>query len=120
MSVSSTPGRFPGESNEYRAARDQLLKAEQELRQRLEEVAAPRRRLPLGGVPPEDYVFEEGGADLADERSVRSVKLSELFVLPAASLVVYSFMYGPAMAEPCPMCTSMLDGLNGTAPHAAQ
>jgi predicted dithiol-disulfide oxidoreductase (DUF899 family) len=26
-------------------------------------------------------------------------------------------MYGPAMATPCTSCTSILDGLNGTAPH---
>jgi predicted dithiol-disulfide oxidoreductase (DUF899 family) len=29
-------------------------------------------------------------------------------------------MYGPAMAKACPMCTAMLDSLNGAAPHAAQ
>jgi predicted dithiol-disulfide oxidoreductase (DUF899 family) len=26
-------------------------------------------------------------------------------------------MFGPAMATPCTSCTSILDGLNGTAPH---
>jgi predicted dithiol-disulfide oxidoreductase (DUF899 family) len=29
-------------------------------------------------------------------------------------------MYGPKMAQPCPMCTSMLDGLNGNAQHIAR
>ena len=29
-------------------------------------------------------------------------------------------MYGPKMPKPCPMCTSMLDGPNGNAPHIAQ
>jgi predicted dithiol-disulfide oxidoreductase (DUF899 family) len=29
-------------------------------------------------------------------------------------------MYGPNMAKACPMCTAMLDALNGTAPHATQ
>jgi predicted dithiol-disulfide oxidoreductase (DUF899 family) len=29
-------------------------------------------------------------------------------------------MYGPAMAKACPMCTSILDGLNGNAMHAGQ
>jgi len=48
------------------------------------------------------------------------VRLSELFEPGKDSLVLYSFMYGPDMAEPCPMCTSLLDGLNGTAPHAMQ
>jgi predicted dithiol-disulfide oxidoreductase (DUF899 family) len=29
-------------------------------------------------------------------------------------------MYGPKAAHPCPMCTSMLDALNGNAQHIAQ
>ena len=33
---------------------------------------------------------------------------------------LYSFMYGPAMEKPCPMCTAMLDSLNGPRPHATQ
>lgn len=43
--------RFPGESPAYRAARDALLEAEIELRQKTEQVAALRRQLPLGGEP---------------------------------------------------------------------
>lgn len=111
--------RFPGESKSYRAARNALLKAEWELRRKTESVAALRRKLPLGGPIPEDYEFEEGAADINDTKTVRRVRMSELFQRDA-SLVVYSYMYGPAMARACPMCTSMLDGLNGTAPHAAQ
>src|SRR5436190_13882953 len=49
--------RFPGESAEYRAARNQLLEREVELRRAMEDVAAARRRLPPGGVVPEEYVF---------------------------------------------------------------
>ncbi len=45
--------------------------------------------------------------------------MSELFG-DKDTLVAYSFMYGPAMAKACPMCTSMLDGLNGQAPHIGQ
>jgi hypothetical protein len=45
---------FPGESPEYRAARDRLLEQEIELRRAMEAVAAARRELPLGGVVPED------------------------------------------------------------------
>src|ERR1019366_4089770 len=112
--------RFPGEGKAYRSARDKLLRAEMELRSRVEQVAAMRRKLPLGGVVPQDYEFEEGAADPADSRSVRRVKLSELFRPGKRSLVVYSFMYGPNMAKACPMCTCMLDSLDGTAPHAAQ
>jgi predicted dithiol-disulfide oxidoreductase (DUF899 family) len=112
--------RFPGEGKAYRSARDKLLRAEMELRNRVEQVAAMRRTLPLGGVVPQDYEFEEGAADLADTGSVRRVKLSELFRPGKDTLVVYSFMYGPNMAKACPMCTCMLDGLDGNAPHAAQ
>jgi predicted dithiol-disulfide oxidoreductase (DUF899 family) len=107
--------RFPGESTAYRDARDRLLAAEIELRARVEEVAALRRALPPGGAVPQDYVFDE-----ATDETARQVKLSELFRIPDASLAVYSFMYGPAMDKACPMCTAMLDSLDGTAPHAVQ
>lgn len=49
-----------------------------------------------------------------------SVKLSELFRKGIDTLALYSFMYGPAMKQPCPMCTSFLDSPNGAAPHAGQ
>ena len=112
--------RFPGESKSYRSARDKLLRAEMELRDRIEQVAAMRRTLPLGGVVPQDYEFEEGATDPADTGSVRRVKLSELFRPGKDTLVVYSFMYGPNMEKACPMCSCMLDSLDGSAPHAAQ
>ena len=111
--------RFPGESKAYRAARNELLKAEMKLRREMESVAALRRKLPLGGPVPEDYEFEEGGADINDTETVRRVRMSDLFQRDA-SLVVYSYMYGPAMAKPCPMCTSIVDALNGTVQHAGQ
>ena len=112
--------RFPGEGKAYRSARDKLLRAEMELRSHIEQVAAMRRKLPLGGAVPQDYEFEEAAADPADTRTVRRVKLSELFRPGKGSLVVYSFMYGPDMAKACTMCTCMLDSLDGTAPHAGQ
>jgi predicted dithiol-disulfide oxidoreductase (DUF899 family) len=108
--------RFPNEPAGYRAARDELLRAEMDLRRRVEEVAALRRRLPLGGAVPEHYVFEEAG----DGEGARRVRLSELFVRPEASLLLYNFMYGPKMATACPMCTSFLDALDGIAPHVMQ
>jgi predicted dithiol-disulfide oxidoreductase (DUF899 family) len=111
--------RFPGEGRGYRAARNALLKAEIELRRKIELVAALRRKLPQGGPVPKDYEFEEGAADPADTETVRRVKMSELFRRDA-SLVIYSYMVGPAMAKPCPMCTCMLDSLDGAAPHAGQ
>lgn len=49
---------FPGESVDYRDARDRLLEQEIELRRAMETVAIARRELPPGGVVPEDYVFQ--------------------------------------------------------------
>jgi predicted dithiol-disulfide oxidoreductase (DUF899 family) len=112
--------RLPGESGEYRAARDALLEEEAELRRRIERVASLRRKLPLGGAVAEDYAFQEGAPDLDDAATVKTVRLSELFALGKDSLLLYSFMYGPAMEKPCPMCTAMLDSLNGAAPHVRQ
>jgi predicted dithiol-disulfide oxidoreductase (DUF899 family) len=99
--------RFPGEGARYRDARNELLRAEIELRRQVERVAELRRALPPGGEVPQDYVFE--GED-------GPVKLSELFG-DKDTLVAYSYMYGPKMERPCPSCTSMLDSLDGQAPH---
>ena len=106
--------KFPNESKAYRAARNKLLGAEKALRRKVESVAALRRKLPAGGPVPENYVFEE-----LRNGNPETVRLSELFA-NGDTLVAYSFMYGPRMAQPCPMCTSMLDALNGNAPHIAQ
>ena len=43
---------FPGETTEYRAARERLLEQEIELRRSMEAVAAARRALPPGGPVP--------------------------------------------------------------------
>lgn len=51
--------RYPGESSQYREARDELLRAEVELVEQIERVAAMRRELPPGGELKEDYVFEK-------------------------------------------------------------
>jgi predicted dithiol-disulfide oxidoreductase (DUF899 family) len=107
--------RFPGETPAYRTARDGLLRAEEELRRQVETVAAARRRLPLGGPIPEDYVFEEGALRLEEDSPPRPVRLSELFAPGKDALVLYSFMYGPKMDHACPMCSSFIDGLNGNA-----
>ena len=108
--------RFPGESAAYREARDRLLAAERELRRRVEDVAALRRSLPAGGKVREDYVFEEGAADLSDTDTTRQTRFSELFAPGKDSLVLYSFMYPPG-GDACPMCTAFLDSLNGSARH---
>jgi predicted dithiol-disulfide oxidoreductase (DUF899 family) len=112
--------RFPGESPQYRSARNTLLEAEMGLRKQLEDVAALRRSLPLGGPVKEDYVFEEGGPDFEDLEARNPVRFSGLFREGRDSLILYSFMYGPQLQRPCPSCTSILDGLNGSLVHALQ
>jgi predicted dithiol-disulfide oxidoreductase (DUF899 family) len=124
---------FPGESAEYRAARNHLLEREIELRRAMEAVAAARRGLPPGGLVPEDYVFQGQGAD----GSPTDVRLSELFAPGMDPLVIYSFMFprdpgdkraGPGgetarlpLAEgPCPSCVALLDQLEGAVQHASQ
>ena len=124
---------FPGESAAYRAARDRLLEQEIGLRRAMEAVAAATRRLPPGGVVPEDYVFHVSGVDGA----AIGVRLSELFAPGKDSLAIYSFMFprdagdrrpGPATGEtarlkldesPCPSCVALLDQLDGAAEHVA-
>jgi len=112
--------QFPGESKRYRTNRNALLRAEAKLRKHVEDVAALRRRMPLGGEVKEDYVFEEGAPDLADAETVRQVRLSELFEAGKDDLVLYNFMYGPQMDHACPMCTSFLDALDGEVRHINQ
>jgi predicted dithiol-disulfide oxidoreductase (DUF899 family) len=112
--------RFPGESSAYRSAREELLRAERELRRHVEAVAAARRKLPLGGVVPEDYVFEEGGRNLEDTSPPHSVRLSELFAPGKDTLVLYNFMFSAGMEQACRMCSALIDGLNGNARHIEQ
>jgi predicted dithiol-disulfide oxidoreductase (DUF899 family) len=112
---------FPGETAEYREARNRLLAAEVDLRARSEATAALRRALPLGGEIPTDYVFDEWDAARG---KVRQVRLSELFGAHD-SLFLYSFMFlrgeaGEPVAVPCPACTSIIDAIDGATPHFAQ
>ena len=77
----------PGESGEYRLARNRLLEAEIELRRMVERVAAQRRALPPGGAVPDDYFFEkpaDGGGE---------VRFSQLLAPGKDTLVIYSFMF---------------------------
>ena len=112
------PVAFPGESPEYRAARERLLEQEAELRRVTEAVAAARRELPPGGEVREDYVFVALGPDGAE----RDVSMSELFDDGKDTLAIYSFMFPRAVDEdlPCPSCTQFLDSFDGVARHAAQ
>ena len=110
---------FPGETTEYRAARDALLAQEIELRRAMEAVAVARRALPPGGAVPEDYVF--AGPD-------GPIRLSELFAPGKDSLAVYHFMFPRdpgddrpgALDGPCPSCVALLDQLDGAVEHVEQ
>lgn len=99
--------RYPNESKKYRAARDALLKDERELVKKLKAVAAKRRKLPLGGELKEDYVFQRA----SDGKVRKRVKFSELFG-DKNTLLLYSFMFGPSWDNPCPSCTSLVDGFD--------
>jgi predicted dithiol-disulfide oxidoreductase (DUF899 family) len=125
---------FPGESAEYRAARDRLLADEIELRRATERVAARRRALPPGGVVPEDYAFAGVGAD----GRPTEVRLSQLFAPGMDDLIVYSMMFPrdrhddrpglargrlaslPLLEMPCPSCVALVDELDRAARHATQ
>ncbi len=107
---------FPGESEAYRSARDELLQAEAELREQIERVAQKRRELPLGGRVEKDYAFETRTSTGGES----TVRLSELFLPGKDTLLVYNFMYGPAMEKPCPMCTAIIDGLDVNHRHVSQ
>jgi len=112
--------RLAGESAEYTAAREHLRRAEIELTEHRERVAARRRALPPGSVVDDD-VFLEGPRALADgDEPVTEVRLSELFGGPGRPLVAYHLMYGKAQSVPCPMCTQWIDGFNGVAHHLAR
>ncbi|NKB36604.1 MAG: DUF899 domain-containing protein [Gammaproteobacteria bacterium] len=104
--------RFPNENSIYREQRDKLLGEELKLRDKLEKVATQRRQLPVGGELPQDYVFDEliGG-------SIVKRQFSTLFDDGKDTLLLYSFMYAEDADKPCPACNSLLDGLNGSAPH---
>jgi predicted dithiol-disulfide oxidoreductase (DUF899 family) len=99
--------RYPNESREYREARDLLLTEEQELVAKVKAVAEHRRNLPRGGRLKEDYVFQWANDGKVGQR----VKFSELFT-DKNTLLLYSFMYGPSWDNPCPSCTSLVDGFD--------
>lgn len=107
--------RYPNESEDYRAARDALLKDEQELIAKTKAVAEKRRTLPDGGELKEDYVFQWA----SDGKVGQPVKFSDLFG-DKTTLLLYSFMFGPNWDKPCPSCTSLMDGFDRTWYSVAQ
>jgi predicted dithiol-disulfide oxidoreductase (DUF899 family) len=108
--AATNKARYPNESATYRAARNELLVEEIELRRHLERVASQRRTLPPGGEIPQDF-------ELASETG--PIRFANLFG-DKHTLLVYSMMYGPQRKAPCPMCTSFLTGWNGTAVNLRQ
>jgi len=108
------------ESEEYLLKREELRRAETDLRKERERVPELRRKLPQGPAVG-DYVFEEVSAKLdAGDTPVRKTRLSELFTNPDRSVVIYHLMFGKKQTKPCPMCTAWIDGFNGVAHHLAE
>ena len=100
--------RVPNESDDYRRARQALPAEEIELRRHIERVAA-RRKLPR----------RRGDGDYRFESEAGPRGLAELFG-DKPTLVTYNWMYGPQRERPCPMCTSLLSGLDGEMPDILQ
>ena len=110
-----TDTRYPNESSEYREARDALLAEEKALVEQVKAVAERRRQLPPGGRLKEDYKFQWAN----DGKIGQDVCLSELFG-DKPTLLIYNFMYGPGWDNPCPSCTSLMDGFDRTAYQVGQ
>lgn len=102
---------LPGESDDYRRAREALMAEEIEVRRRLTRLAGQVQALPQGPEVTKDYRFM-----LADGAQVG---LADLFG-PHQTLITYFWMYGPERERPCPMCTNWLGGVNGNAADIRQ
>lgn len=108
--VAETSRPNPGDSDEYRKAREALLAEEIDLRRHIWRVAELRRALPLGGEARPYRFLDENG---------KEVGLGDLFG-PHDTLVSYFWMYGPQRERPCPMCTALLGSLDIPARDLAQ
>ena len=97
-----------GDMGGWDAARDELRTAELALMQQREAVAELRRNLPPGPIAP-GYTFAEPAGEVTLDSLVGD-----------RPLIVYHFMFGATMAEPCPMCSMWADGWNAVADHLAQ
>jgi predicted dithiol-disulfide oxidoreductase (DUF899 family) len=97
-----------GTRQEWLDARLKLLDAEKELTRQGDAIALQRQALPWVKVDKE-YRFDtdQGGATLAELFKGRS------------QLIVYHLMFGPDYAAPCPSCSMIADGFNGSAIHLA-
>jgi predicted dithiol-disulfide oxidoreductase (DUF899 family) len=108
--AATNKSHYPNESAEYRAARNELIVEEIELRRHLERVASQRRALPPGGEIPQDFLLTS---------DTGPARFSTLFG-DKQTLMIYSMMYGPQRKAPCPMCTSFLNAWNGIAVNLRQ
>ncbi|AEY88723.1 hypothetical protein SHJG_3450 [Streptomyces hygroscopicus subsp. jinggangensis 5008] len=89
---------------QWRAAREELLRKEEAVRRAREVLGAERRRLPMVEVAPE-YVFEggDGKATLLDLFEGRT------------QLVVHHFMFAPEWETGCSCCAAFLDQVGNLA-----
>src|SRR4051794_4178699 len=93
-------------SNEWLAARKELLKKEKEFTRLRDELSAERRELPWVEVD-KNYVFDsaEGGQTLADLFGEHS------------QLIVYHFMFDPEWSQGCKSCSFIADHYNPAVIH---
>ena len=93
-------------SEEWLAARQELLRREKEFTRARDELSALRRKLPWQAVTKE-YVFEG-----PDGRQT----LAELFA-GRSQLIVYHFMFAPDWQAGCPHCSHWADNFDGGIVH---
>jgi predicted dithiol-disulfide oxidoreductase (DUF899 family) len=102
-------------SDDYVAARRELIDAEIALRDQVEEVARLRRSLPRGAAIGE-YALTEGALDLQRDEPAKTVSVRDLFG-EHQSLVVYHLMFHADDDQACAMCSMWVDGLHGVSHH---
>jgi len=96
-------------SEEWIAARKQLLTREKELTRLSDELSAERRKLPWERVD-KGYVFQTEAGQKT---------LEELFGAKR-QLVVYHLMFGPDWEQACKSCSFWADNFNGIVSHLEQ
>jgi predicted dithiol-disulfide oxidoreductase (DUF899 family) len=95
-----------GTSEDWLAARLELLEAEKEWTRRGDELAQKRQELPWVRIDKEyRFDIDEGTRTLAELFKGRS------------QLLVYHFMFGPDYTAGCPSCSAIADGFNGSVVH---
>ena len=92
-------------TEEWLAARRELLEEEKSFQKARDALAAKRRALPWRKVPDYEFDSEHGRKTLAD-----------LFG-DCSQLLIYHFMYGPDWEAGCPSCSFWADSYDRTVPH---